>query len=314
MFNTYKWNQLVQDTYGYPSKVFKSNGLTIYYAHVKNKIGEYYVAPPFGDFILLGENHLNTVRKWIVGIAPIPVLLKACCDFTPSISGMTCKPTGFIHQIEYDSYLQWYNNLVIHRFKRNIKKGTKNRLYLKIENSRESVQKFWEMHAVLRQKKFGEIPQPKEFFNNIYKIFINSGFGFIFSAYSANNELIASILVLLHNETAYYKYNASDVTQLYLRPNNLLIDRLIFYLDSIGIKKLNLGYTGNSPNYEGLRVYKLSTGAKEYNRYALRAQNFNQLDHTIVSTINKKVNNLLRKNPSLIEIDQFANQNYKYFI
>jgi len=173
---------------------------------------------------------------------------------------------------------------------------------------------FWGMHAVLRQKKFKEIPQPWTYFNNIYEIFFKSGQGFIIGAHSSTNDFIAGILVIIHNGAAYYKFNASDTKHLDLRPNNLLIDRLIHYLDEMNIKKLNLGYTGHSASYEGLRVYKVSAGAKEYNRFTLRTPNFADLDRTRISVINERVQSLIDRNPSLDEVDRFSMNNYKYFI
>ncbi len=314
MFNSRQWSQLTETTYGYPSKYFKSDGCGIWYSHVSNDIGEYLIAPSFGDFIILDEDGLHGLEKWIVAIDPKPVSIKICCDFYPTVANMSSSQNGYIHQIEYDTYLQWYEEIVSPRFKRNIKKSVKNDLNIKIEQSQEAMRQFWEMHALLRQKKFHEIPQPWAYFDNIYSSFFKSDQGFILAAYSAKNELVAGILVLLYQGTAYYKFNASDVNHLDLRPNNILIDRLIYHLDGMNIKRLNLGYTGSSPNYEGLRVYKLSAGAKEYNRYTLRSENFEKLNRAIISEINENVQALLNKEPSLDDVDRFSAQYYKYFI
>lgn len=314
MFNTPEWSQLTQDTYGYPTRSFESNGFKISYSHVRNKIGEYLIAPSFGDFIVLDNNGLSVVEKWIADCHPVPVSLKVCCDFHPKAQGLISNHSGFIHQIEYESYLKWYDAIVTYRFKRNIKKGLKNNLTIKIEKTSESMRSFWEMHAVLRQKKFYEIPQPWEYFSNIYEIFFRSGRGFIVSAYTPAGEFIAGILVIIHEDTAYYKFNASDLNHLEARPNNLLIDRLIYFLDEINIKKLNLGYTGNTADYEGLRDYKISAGAMEYHRFTMRTPSFEAIDRSHIIDINKEVQKLLTRTPSLNDVNQFANHNYKYFI
>lgn len=314
MFNTLEWCQLTNDTYGYPVQVFESNGFRIYYSHVKNEIGEYLIAPSFGDFISLNNNGLLVMKKWVAARHPIPVSLKVCCDFYPESLGLICKHSGFIHQIEYESYSKWYDEIVTQRFKRNIKKGLKNNIVIKIERTFEAMRRFWEMHAVLRQKKFFEIPQPWEYFRNIYEIFLKSEQGFIFSAYAPTGEFIAGILVIIHEDTAYYKFNVSDLSQLETRPNNILIDRLICYLDSINIKKLNLGYTGGSSSYEGLRAYKLSTGAKECDRFVLHTLSYANLDRSLIAAINNDVKALIDRNPSIDEVDRFSMKNYKYFV
>jgi hypothetical protein len=314
MFNTPEWCQITCDTYGYPGKVFKSNGFKIYYSHIKNRIGEYFIAPSFGDFIFFDNNGIIALKKWLIACAPVPVSIKICSPFYSELPGLINTNSGYVHQIEYDSYLSWYNELLTQRFKRNIKKGIKSNLKIKIERTPEAVRKFWEMHALLRQRKFQEIPQPWEYFRNIYKIFFPSEQGFVFNAYTPTDKFIAGILVIIHEGTAYYKFNVSDLNQLETRPNNLLIDRLIYYLDSISIKKLNLGYTGDSSSYEGLRTYKLSTGAKEYDRFLLRTPNYTELDRSLIKVINNDVRALIDSKPSLDEVDRFSMENYKYFI
>jgi Acetyltransferase (GNAT) domain len=314
MFNTPEWSKITEDTYGYLGRVFESNGFKICYSVVENEIGKYLIAPSFGDFIALEKDGLLTVEKWVSACGPTTVSLKVCCAFKPIVPGLITSPNGFIHQIEYDSYLKWYEEIVTPRFKRNIKKGLKSNLTIKIEKTSEAVRRFWEMHAVLRQTKFKEIPQPWAYFNNIYEIFFKSGQGFIFGVYSSKDDFIAGILVIIHNGTAYYKFNASNLNHLGVRPNNFLIDRLIHYLDGLNVKKLNLGYTGSSNSYEGLRVYKTSAGAIEYSRFTMRTPTFEDIDRSHISEINEEVQRLISRNSSLDEVDQFSTQHYKYFI
>jgi len=314
MFNTPEWSKITENTYGYPARVFESNGSKICYSLVRNEIGEYLITPSFGDFIALEKNGLPTLEKWVSDCAPMPVSLKVCCNFSPTVPGLISNPNGFIHQIEYDSYLKWYEEIVTPRFKRNIKKGLKNNLVIKIEKSLEAIRSFWEMHAILRQSKFFEVPQPWEYFRNIYEIFFRSGHGFIFSAYTPENELIAGTLVIICKDTAYYKFNASNLNHIDKRPNNLLIDRLIHYLDGVNIRKLNLGYTGSSSSYEGLRVYKTSAGAREYPRFTMRTSTFESLDRSYIAEINERVQGLISRKASLDEVDEFSSKYYKYFI
>ena len=57
MFNTERWTVLSERIYGYKAEKFSYDGFDIFYSHVKNDIGEYIIAPSFGDFILIDENN-----------------------------------------------------------------------------------------------------------------------------------------------------------------------------------------------------------------------------------------------------------------
>ena len=100
-----------------------------------------------------------------------------------------------------------------------------------------------------------------------------------------------------------------------LRPNNYLLDRLIFQLDALGLKKLNLGYTGATQEYEGLRHYKLSAGASESILYKLTKNLlFDNGREEEVGEINEKIRSLITTKPSLKIVDEFSNYYYKYFV
>ena len=170
------------------------------------------------------------------------------------------------------------------------------------------------MHALLRINKFNQIPQPSKFFEYIYYQYFKNNNGFVIHAYDLENNLIAGILFIISGDAAFYKFSASYLESLKYRPNNLLMDRLIKYCDERAINKLNLGYTGLSEGYEGLRQYKLHAGAKEYPRYLLKTDSFSNLKMDIISQINIKVSELIKAETSLDKIDQFSTENYKYFI
>ena len=181
-------------------------------------------------------------------------------------------------------------------------------------SDKESLHEFYKMHAELRLNKFNEIPQPWKYFECIYNEYFTNNKGFVIHAYDPAGKLIAGILFIIDGDTAYYKFSASFLDALKYRPNNLLMDRLIQYCDEKGIKKLNLGFTGSSEIYHGMRKYKLHAGAKEYQRYILKTQSYSTINHQLINNINKQVVGLIKTNPSLDEIDNFSSQYYKYFI
>ena len=156
--------------------------------------------------------------------------------------------------------------------------------------------------------------QPKIFFVNLHKAYIQENHGFTLCAFDTNSNLIAGIVVLLDGDTAYYKFAASNQAALHLRPNNFLIAELISYLEKIGINKLNFGYTGATSKYNGLRKYKLAAGAREYSRFILKKKSHLLADISPIAEINRKVACLLNQSPSLDEIDAFSEEHYRSFV
>ena len=132
--------------------------------------------------------------------------------------------------------------------------------------------------------------------------------------FDRDDNLVAGIVVLIEGDTAYYKYAASRLDSLKLRPNNYLLDRLIFHLSERNIRKLNLGYTGASAEYSGLRKYKLSAGASESPRYILTTTAYNSLNLSRIGELNEIVGEFISEEPSLTEVDAFSQRFYKHFI
>lgn len=317
IFNTEVWHNIIEETYGYKTNKVECEKSKIYFSYVDNEIGNYIVSPAFGDFIVVEKDSLGALEKLISEYTDFAISLKVCSSEAKDIKGiskLTIENCGFIHEIEYDSYKNWYSKIVKNRFKRNIIKSRKHGLKIKVETNIDAMKKFWVMHAKLRLNKFNEIPQPWLFFEKIYYAFLKDGDGFVINAYKDDGKIIAGILVLLHGDIAYYKFNASDLDNLEVRPNNLLLDRLINYLDGKNINRLNLGYTGDNVTYQGLRSYKLSMGAREFDRYTLRNYKYYELDKRLIDKINGKVNSMVNNHVPLDQIDEFSMKYYRYFV
>jgi hypothetical protein len=314
MFNTKRWVDLCEQTYGYESCVKRGENCDIFYAKIINDVGTYFVAPPFGDCISLEPKHFQDLERFIASLPDLAIQLKICSKVDPKIDNVIVEDGGFVHTIEYDSYDDWNRNKIKCKFRNQVNQGTRSGLRVRVSREKEDVVSFWETHAQLRTNKFGEIPQPRQFFLNIHKSYFEEDKGFLIGAYDQNSDLVAGIVVLLEEQIAYYKFAASQPTSLALRPNNLLIDRLIAYLDEEGVKNLNLGYTGSSDQYKGLRKYKLSAGAIEIPRRILKTRPYTSLNMERVDEINCQVLDFTRRSPSMGEVDQFSEKCYSYFV
>lgn len=314
MFNSERWTWLVEQTYGYKRVAIENVTPALFYSEVANEMGDYVVAPPFGDFVWLTSKQLSALSLFVENHLDWAIQLKVCADVMPKANHFITERSGYVHQINYPSYEEWSECLINCKFRNQVTQGRKNGLVVNISHEETAILNFWEMHANLRMNKFGEIPQPKAFFLHLHRMYFEENLGFVINASDRSGNLIAGIIVLVENDTAYYKFAASIPSSLALRPNNFLMDRLIAYLDELGIKKMNLGYTGATTEYNGLRKFKLSAGASETNRYTMRTANYESLTFRQIEVVNKHVMDLIKRKPSLEIVDQFSERYYKYFV
>ena len=314
MFNTEKWSSLIEETYGYKARVYSINSFQFHYNIIHSEIGDYAISPSFGDFINLDRDQLSFLDEFLNHVDSKPALMKLRFNSSSELSHPFIKQAGYLHEIDYSSYKKWTEDGIKCKFRNQINQGKRSGLVIRSSTDEKDLVSFWEMHAKLRLGKFSEIPQPKKFFLNIRKIYFCSEEGFVLNAFDQNNNLVAGILVVISGDTAFYKFSASYPSALKLRPNNYLMDRLIFELDKRGISTLNLGYTGTSEAYAGLRKYKLSAGAREYPRYILKTPSYEKLNRVVLTDINNKVAKLISGKPALGELDIFSQKYYKYFV
>ena len=314
MFNSLKWSKLVEETYNYNAKVFSAGSFQLHYSHVRNEIGDYVVAPAFGDYIALTIGELELLSQFISENPEVSISIKIFSDCRPSIKEMITVDDGFIHDIQFRSYEDWRENKIKGKFRNQINQGERKGLVLNISKSEEDLMKFWEMHAKLRLDKFKEVPQPKKFFLNFFDKYFDDGHGYVFQVLGEDSNIFAGIVVVIENDVAYYKYAASHPWALGYRPNNYLVDRLIYFLDRNGVNRLNLGYTGSSEAYDGLRKFKLAMGAEEYRRYKLVTPSFLLLDRSIVESVNDQITNFSVEDSDLDRVNEFSTKHYKYFV
>lgn len=315
MFNTKSWCKITEKTYGYRSKVFIHDGFELHYSQVVNEIGEYLVAPSFGDYVRINEEDVICLTSFVKSNNDKSIKIKICpIPERNKFGNIKLRPDGYIHEIDFESSEVWYKEMTSKNFKGQINQAIKNGLTAVITNEKKDLRTFWEMHASLRLNKFKEIPQPWSFFENIYDEYFEKDRGYVIQAIDSKKNLVGGVLFLINKNKAFYKFSASYLNALVLRPNNLVMDRLIHFLSDRSIKTLNLGFTGSADNYRGLRRYKLNTGASEYQRFIFKTPSFDLFDKTKIDRINEKVKLLISSNPSLEEVDTFSQKYYRYFI
>lgn len=143
--------------------------------------------------------------------------------------------------------------------RRSIRKAERSGLRAEVSTSLDAVLAYFELHCLTRQR-LGSPPQPRAFFVNLWRQFVEPGRGFVVTV-RHEGQPAAGMIVLTHRDRAVYKFGASDHRHQALRPNNLAMWFAIRHCIEQGMSRLHFGRT--SMHDDGLRRYKNGWGCEE---------------------------------------------------
>lgn len=149
-------------------------------------------------------------------------------------------------------------------FKRAVRRAIRAGTRVEASTDEAGLNRFLDLYHWQRIRKFKGIPQPPSFFRAIHDLFVVPGYGFYLEAFTASHQHAATLVVLQTQKAWFYKFGASHPDFLDDRPNNLLFAELADRMKSEGIHFLDLGLSGSSEAYAGLRRFKAATGAREF--------------------------------------------------
>src|SRR6267154_2131873 len=143
---------------------------------------------------------------------------------------------------------------------RAIRKSQRDGLVIRVADSEQELRAFFEMHLKIRKYKLGLLAQPFQFFQNIWRHFVDTQHGFLLLALY-QDKIVAGDFFLEWKDTLYYKFNASLPADLSHRPNDLLIWEGIQRGKARGFSSLDFGLS--DIDQEGLVRYKRKFGTQE---------------------------------------------------
>lgn len=141
-----------------------------------------------------------------------------------------------------------------------IKKSRKLGLQVRLAQTQDDVDCYYQMHLRTRSKKHGMPAQPRQFFQGLWNAFAAQG---VMQVLLAEYEgiPIAGAVLLASGQTVRHAYGASDERYLYLAPNNLLMWTAMTWGGAQGFKILDLGRTARDNH--GLMEFKRLLGGIE---------------------------------------------------
>jgi len=124
------------------------------------------------------------------------------------------------------------------KVRNSIRKAEKSHVKV-VEGSRKDLEEFYRLY-VNTMKKLGSPPHSFGFFDNIFK-FCSKNVKLLFAEH--NNKKIAASIFFLHKKKIYYWKNVSDKESLHLRPNDLILYKVIEWGQKKNYKSLDFGRT-----------------------------------------------------------------------
>ncbi|MGA7571380.1 MAG: GNAT family N-acetyltransferase [Candidatus Aquilonibacter sp.] len=265
LFQSREWSDVVRETYDFSLKVLLATsddqvvgGLP--FAHIEDFRGPRRVALSFADNLEpLPASLWPHFEAWI-SADKIPWSIRTLCE--PSSAAASKRIVAQHHAVHLpDSFDQAEAAFNI-KHKQKFRQAVRSGVTYREDTSLEGLQTFYRLHSETRKHKHGLLPQPYVFFEGIYRRFFPDK-GFLLFA-EHESAPIAAMLFLSCGTTLYYKFSASSLASLALRPNNLLITKAIEMAIQRGYRKLDLGISDT----EGLIGFKERIGGAASDVYA----------------------------------------------
>ena len=265
LFYSKKWIAVLKTGYGldFVAVVNARTGHYLLFSVHDDLAGKKLQSLPFSDYVmpaLAPEDAEGLLHHALVHHPDAAVIFKATASLFSYFEAQQWRVMreALYHRVAIaDEDTMWKR--LAPSFQRGLHKAKKNDVQVSLRYDREAVDRFYGLHAKLRQKKFHSLAQPRSFFHAVHQEYLEGQEGFVLEA-TRNEVLLASMIVLQHEQILYYKFGASEMEALDFRPNNLLFWHLLSWAREHGYQQVDLGLSGTSEAYQGLVRFKEAMG------------------------------------------------------
>ena len=257
LFQSPRWCAVIEKTYGFATGVLLAcEGDTVVggmpFAQIEDFRGSRRVAFPFADNVEPLPYSLWPAFEGWIGADSVPWTVRT-----------RCRPTGLAaqsneaakhHMLELPASPEESRKFYHVKHIQNLKQAAKAGLTHRSLNAMDGIDIFYRLHSNVRKFKHGLLPQPYGFFRNIHDEFFPDD-GFVLVA-EQGDRTVSAMLFIACGSTLYYKFSASALDALLVRPNHFLITKAIEQAISLGFKQIDLGISDT----EGLIRFKERIG------------------------------------------------------
>ncbi len=277
LFHSAPWLGAVQDAYGFPlraSVVVDAAGQPtagIPYACLEGPPAPRLVTAPFCDAC---DPLFERPEEWaqLLGALEahqLPLHLRCLDTELPDQDRFIVTKRARWHTISLAESAEDRWNALDPSTQRAIRKARRHGVEIRRLAPGPDLEAFHRLHVALRKAKYRLLAQPLAFFEAIGRRFQDAGNWHSLGAW-VSDRLVAATIYLRWGDILYYKFNASSLDALDVRPNSLLTWEGVELASSLGCRRLDLGPSDD--DQPGLIRFKRQFGAEE------RELRFLQLD------------------------------------
>lgn len=287
VFHSQAWMNALVETYAFDLRaniIVDADGTPsagMAYARVADHKGERLLSLPFSDFC---DPLVNNREDWNQVVEPLidsglPISLRCVhSDVVPGDQRFPEVGKAKWHGLALDKDLDTLWTELDGKGRNQIRKAEKEGVVVRRSWALTDLRAFFEMHLRVRKLKHRLLAQPYEFFEHIWSEFLEPRNGVLLLAEQAD-QVVGGSLFLEWNGGLYYKFNASSLSDLKARPNDLLLWEAIKYAKERDLTLLDFGLT--DWEHEGLAHFKLKFGAVE--RKISMLKHAGNADHQVVT-------------------------------
>ncbi len=222
------------------------------FAHIEDFRGPRRVALAFADNIEpLPASSWEDFEAWIAADA-FPWSVRTLC--APTGRATSSRVAAQHHSIALPASFDEAAAGFHYKHVQNLKQAQKAGLTVRKIDSSEGIDIFYALHSLVRKQKHGLVPQPRAFFDAIFERFFPHD-GFVLIA-EHEGRVVSAMFFLACGRTLYYKFSASALDALLVRPNHFLLTKAIELAIELGFATIDLGISDT----EGLIRFKERIG------------------------------------------------------
>ncbi len=262
LFHSPPWLRALADAYGFPIQAYIATDETgsalggVAFSEIDDLLGRRIAVLPFSDTCdpIVASEEVWRLLFGELQSHGVPVQLRCLTDhFAPADESVRITRRARWHRIPLTSPPD-FRPCTRRAIRKAERCGVQVRPLLDIDSFRR-------LHVVVRKRKYQMLAQPPAFFEALQRCFGEVNSWFPLGAF-LGERLIAATVYLRWRDTLYYKFNASDLDALDVRPNNLLVRAGMELAHSLGCTALDLGPSDD--DQPGLIRFKRNFGAREY--------------------------------------------------
>lgn len=274
VFHSPSWLRVLRDTYGFGLNAALIGGdaprAGMVYTSIEDHMDPRIVSIPFSDFC---DPLVSDSAEWDAIMDRLDadhqrVHLRCLRNPIPAQDGRFEEVGRYYwHGVDTSRDPDTIWSTIDPSARRAIRKAMAAGVEIRAAESLADLREFYELHLRVRKYKYGLLAQPFAFFEQIWRNFVERDAGMLLLA-SHEGRVLSGVMFLQWKDTLYYKFNASDLSELSIRPNDLVVWTGIGQAHERGLAKLDFGVS--DMDQEGLVRYKRKYASSESQVVALR--------------------------------------------